>query len=107
MHELKTGLYADKFATFWIFPERFLSLIRFANDPYTVYNGLNASRVARFRKKTVAIVNETVRTQIHFLSDISSVIASLDLKVPSLPPDETCVHTGRSKRFLKNTRAFT
>ena len=23
MHELKTGLYADKFATFWIFLERF------------------------------------------------------------------------------------
>ena len=51
MHELKTGLYADKFAIFFIFPERFLSLIRFANDPYTVYNGLNASRLARFRKK--------------------------------------------------------
>ena len=23
MHELKTGLYADKFARFWIFPESF------------------------------------------------------------------------------------
>ena len=36
-------LNADKFATFWMF-----SLIRFANDPYTLYNPLNASRLARF-----------------------------------------------------------
>ena len=35
MHTLKTGLNADKFATFWMFPKRF-SLIRFANDPYTL-----------------------------------------------------------------------
>ena len=28
MHELKTGVYADKFATFWMFPERFYCFIR-------------------------------------------------------------------------------
>ena len=39
MHELKTGLNADKFATFWMFPKR-LSLIRFANGPHTLYNRL-------------------------------------------------------------------
>ena len=26
MHALKTGLYADKFATFWMFPKRFYHL---------------------------------------------------------------------------------
>ena len=26
MHELKTGLYADKLATFWVFPEGFYHL---------------------------------------------------------------------------------
>ena len=36
---------------FWCF-QKFLSLIRFANDLYTLYNCLNAaSRLARFRKK--------------------------------------------------------
>ena len=49
MHELKTGLDADKFATFWMFPTR-LSLIRFVNGPHTLYNRLYASRLARFRK---------------------------------------------------------
>ena len=49
MHKLKTGLYADKFATFWMLPKA-LSIIRFANDPFTLYNRLNASRLARFRK---------------------------------------------------------
>ena len=44
MHALKTGLNADEFVTFWMFPksfichfldvsEKFLSLIRSANDP--------------------------------------------------------------------------
>ena len=74
MHELKTGLYADKFATFWIFPERYyrsfvlqmtlpprsqgLSSSRGkmrdpgneVDDPYTLYNWLNVSRLGRFRK---------------------------------------------------------
>ena len=40
MHELKTGLNADKFATFWMFPKR-LSLIRFVNGPHTLYKPLN------------------------------------------------------------------
>ena len=47
MHELKTRLYqyADKFATFWMFPKRFQhSSIRFANYPYTFYNQLNPGR---------------------------------------------------------------
>ena len=30
--------------------EKFLSLIRFANELYTLYNRLNANRHARFRK---------------------------------------------------------
>ena len=42
MHELKTGLNADKFATY------FSSLIRFVNDPHTLYNRLDASRLTRF-----------------------------------------------------------
>ena len=48
MHELKTGLNADKFATFWMFPitHSFSSV----NDPCTLYNQLNASRLARFPK---------------------------------------------------------
>ena len=38
---------------FWYF-QKFLSLIRFANDLYTLYNCLNAaSRLARFRKKKI------------------------------------------------------
>ena len=32
MLALKTGLNGDKFATFWVFPKKVLSLIRFAND---------------------------------------------------------------------------
>ena len=50
MHELKTGLYAEQIDSFWMFPERFLSLIRFANDPYTRLNRINASRLALVRK---------------------------------------------------------
>ena len=37
MHELKTGLYADKLATFWMFP-KVLSLVRCSNDPCALYN---------------------------------------------------------------------
>ena len=48
MHTLKTGLNADKFATFGCF-RKGLSLIRFANDPYTLQKPLNASRLVRFR----------------------------------------------------------
>ena len=51
MHELKTGLNADKFASSWLsVSEKFLSLIRFAIDPSTLYKPLNASRHARFQK---------------------------------------------------------
>ena len=53
MHELKTGLYADQFCSFLDISGKFLSLIRFANDPYTLYNRLrrNTRRLsARFRK---------------------------------------------------------
>ena len=35
MHALKTGLKADKFATFWMLRKKVSSLIRFANYPYT------------------------------------------------------------------------
>ena len=37
MHELKAGLNADKFVTFWILPKRFYHF-RFANDLYALYN---------------------------------------------------------------------
>ena len=46
MHELKTGLYADQFCSFLDISGKFLSLIRFANDPYTLYNRRNASHFA-------------------------------------------------------------
>ena len=50
MHELKTELYTDKGATFWMFTERFYRLF-ILHDPYTPYNNwINASRLARFRK---------------------------------------------------------
>ena len=50
MHERKTGLYADKFATFWMFPERFYHAFVLQITHNTLYNQLNASRLARFRK---------------------------------------------------------
>ena len=51
MNELKTGLNADKFATFWIFPKPVFITKEIVNDPHTrLYNLLNASRLARFRK---------------------------------------------------------
>ena len=52
MLELNAGLNAYKFATIWRFPKSFYhSLIRFANDLYTLYNRLNTRRLARLRKK--------------------------------------------------------
>ena len=37
MPALRTGLNADKFARFWMFPKRFYhSDVRFANDPNTL-----------------------------------------------------------------------
>ena len=36
MHALKTGLNAHRFATFLDVFKKVLSLIRFANDPYTL-----------------------------------------------------------------------
>ena len=50
MHELKTGLNTNTICYFLNVSEKFLSLIRFVNDPHTLYNRLNASRLARFRK---------------------------------------------------------
>ena len=44
MHELETGLNADKFATFWMFPITHLSSSVY--DPFVLYNQLNASRLA-------------------------------------------------------------
>ena len=46
----EAGLNADKFATFWRFSKKCLSLIHFANDVYTLYNWLSASKLARFLK---------------------------------------------------------
>ena len=50
MHELKAGLNADNFCYLSEVFEKFLSLIRFVNDLYTLYNQLNVSIPARFRK---------------------------------------------------------
>ena len=51
MHELKTGLInADKLPNFFYLSGKVFSFILFANDPHTLYNRLNASRLARFRK---------------------------------------------------------
>ena len=47
---MNTGVYADKFATFLDVSGKVLLRIRFASEPYTLYNRLNASRLARFRK---------------------------------------------------------
>ena len=52
MHELKTGLYADKLATFWMLRKP-LPIIRFANDPFTLYNRLNASRLVLHRRSSI------------------------------------------------------
>ena len=54
MLELNAGLNAYKFATIWRFPKSFYrSLIRFANDLYTLYNRLNTSRRAITKKKNM------------------------------------------------------
>ena len=45
MHERKTGI-----CYFWDDYGKVLSLTRFANDPFTLYNQLNAGRLARIRK---------------------------------------------------------
>ena len=46
MHELKTGI-----CYFWDDYGKVLSLTRFANDPFTFYNQLNASRLARNQRR--------------------------------------------------------
>ena len=39
IHELKAGLSSDKFSTFWtLILEKYLSVIRFENDLYILYN---------------------------------------------------------------------
>ena len=48
MHVLKTGLNANKFATFGCFRKGFITL-RVANDPYSGQKPLNASTLAGFR----------------------------------------------------------
>ena len=50
MHELRTGLYADKFATFWMFPERFYHTFVLQITLNALYNQLKTNRLARFRK---------------------------------------------------------
>ena len=71
MHELKAGLNADKFATFLDASEKFLSLIRFANGLYALYN-YPASRVSfdlsrrvlynRLKANTLAPFRKTMKT---------------------------------------------
>ena len=46
MHERKTRI-----CYFWDDYGKVSSLTRFANDPFTLYNQLNASRLARIRKR--------------------------------------------------------
>ena len=46
MHELKTGI-----CYFWDDSGKVLSLTRFTNDPFTQYNQLNASRLARNQRR--------------------------------------------------------
>ena len=51
MHDLKTELLICRQICYFLdVSGKVLPLIRFANDPYTLYNRLNASRPARFRK---------------------------------------------------------
>ena len=50
MLELKLDLMQTNLQPFGGF-KKFLSLIHFANDVYTLYNWLNASRLARCLKK--------------------------------------------------------
>ena len=50
MHELKTGLSAEKIFYFLDVSGKVLSLTRFANYPNTLYNQLNESRLQPFRK---------------------------------------------------------
>ena len=51
IHELKTGLNADKFAPFFLlFFRNILTPIRSIHDAHALYSRLNASRLARFRK---------------------------------------------------------
>ena len=51
MHDLKTELLICRQICYFLdVSGKVLPLIRFANDPYTLYNRLNASRCARFRK---------------------------------------------------------
>ena len=47
MHDLKTGLLICRQICYFLdVSGKVLSLTRFANDPYTLYNRLNASRRA-------------------------------------------------------------
>ena len=50
MYELRTGLYAHKFATFWMLPKRFYHTFVFQITLNALYNQLKANRLARFRK---------------------------------------------------------
>ena len=49
-YELKTGLFADDLLLFRCFRKGFIAHWRFPNDPYTLYDWVNASRLQRFRK---------------------------------------------------------
>ena len=49
-YELKTGLFVDDLLLFRCFRKGFIAHWRFANDPHTLYDRVNASRLQRFRK---------------------------------------------------------
>ena len=90
MHELKTGLNADKCATFGMFPKSFFTH-SFCKCPHTLYNRLNTSRLARFRK-TWKHVNPG-KTQCLFvdrfsLKNFSAAIDQCTIKSPKFVSTE-------------------
>ena len=64
MHELKTGLNADKFATFWMLPESFYRL--FAGLPHlracqALHFFANTSRNKKFALRAASSLESTTR----------------------------------------------
>ena len=70
MRELKAGLNANKFATFWMLPKNFYHSFVLQ---MTLYNGLNASSLTRFQKntKTCESVKRNAELFLYFLRLLS------------------------------------
>ena len=112
MHELKTGLNADKScATFWMFPKSFFAH-SFCKCPHTLYNRLNTSRLARFRK-TWKHVNPG-KTQCWFvdrfsLKNFSAAIDQCTIKSPKFVSTEnfwSCLMQVQSWFDLRSSETF-